>query len=76
MTVAILLDNAKYINIDAEGMGVVLPCLTEEHRNRNNLIHLPFNSFGIIPFIDEARRDSTFSLEINVCVMLTQQTHN
>jgi ankyrin repeat protein len=33
---------------------MVLPYLTEEDRNRNYLIHLSLNSFGTIPFIDEA----------------------
>lgn len=54
-SLTILLDNTKCIDIDAEETVMVpVPHLTKEHGNRNNLIQLPFNSFGTIPFIDEA----------------------
>ena len=53
-SLTILIDSTKCTSFDVEETVMVLPHLTEEHSNRNNLIHLPFNSFGIIPFIDEA----------------------
>ena len=53
-SLTILLDSTKCISIDVDETVMVLPPLTEEHRNKNNLIHLPFNSFGTIPFIDAA----------------------
>jgi serine/threonine-protein phosphatase 6 regulatory ankyrin repeat subunit B len=53
-SLTILLGSTKCTSIDVDETVMVLPHLTEEHRNKNNLIHLPFNSFGTIPFIDEA----------------------
>jgi ankyrin repeat protein len=53
-SLTILLDSTKCTSFDVDETVMVLPHLTEEHSNRNNLIHLPFNSFGTIPFIDEA----------------------
>jgi serine/threonine-protein phosphatase 6 regulatory ankyrin repeat subunit B len=53
-SLTILLDSTKCTSFDVDETVMVLPHLTEEHRNKNNLIHLPFNSFGTIPSIDEA----------------------
>ena len=49
---------------------MVLPHLTEEHTNRNNLIQLPFNSFGTIPFIDEALVTAVEKRRIDVMKVL------
>jgi ankyrin repeat protein len=69
-SLTILLDSTKCTSIHVDETVMVLPHLTEEHTNRNNLIQLPFNSFGTIPFIDEALVTAVEKRRIDVMKVL------